>query len=149
MATELPSNQHHQSSIHSPYITSLLQRYNSLFQTLTTLPPPHDITHTINLLPNSVLVNVRPYRYRYLHFQKLEIEAQVEAMLWSGIIRPNQSPFSSPVLLVKKRDRSWRFCMDYSALNAITIKDRFPIPTVHKLLDELGGACWFTKLDLL
>lgn len=127
-------------------IASLLSKYNSLFQTPTQLPPPRDITHKIHLLPNSKPVNVRPYQYP--HFQKGEIEKQVVEMLSSGMIQISHSPFSSPVLLVKKKDGSWRFCVDYRALNALTIKDRFPMPTIDELLDELGHASSFSKLDL-
>jgi len=78
--------------------------------------------------------------YRYPYFQKQEIEAQVQIMLHSGFNTPSTSPYSSSVLLIKKKDGTWQFCVDYRAFNAITVKDKFLIPTIDELLDELGSA---------
>ena len=130
-----------------PAIQTLFNRFHTLFQHPQSLPPKREMDRHIQLLPHSTSVNVHPYRYP--HFQKCEIELQVESMLQKGLIQPSTSPFSSLMLLVRKQDGTWQFCVDYRALNVITIKDCLPIPTIDELLDELGGATCFSKLDLL
>jgi hypothetical protein len=76
--------------------------------------------------------------------QKSEIEKQLTEMLRNGTIRPSSSTYASPVLLVRKKDGSWRFCVDYRQLNTITVKNKHPKPVVDELIGEPAGAKWFS-----
>jgi hypothetical protein len=111
----------------------------------TELPPSQSCKHSIPLILGAQPVFIRPYRYPPK--LKDEIEAQVKEMLAQGLIRPSTSPFSSPVLLVKK-DGSYHFCVDFRQLNAIIAKSKYPVPVFDQLVDELAHANWFSTLDL-
>jgi hypothetical protein len=136
----------HSVEAREPFLDALLGEFHDVFAEPSGLPPERGRTHHIVLKPDATPVAVRPYRYPAAH--KDELERQCHAMIAQGIVRRSDSAFSSPVLLVKKQDGSWRFCVDYRELNAITVKDAYPIPVVDELLDELHGARFFTKLDL-
>ena len=116
---------------------TLGKEIQSVFGELRGLPPRRSEYHRIPLLPGSGPVSVKPYRYP--HYQKQENEKMGDEMLRQGIIQLSCSPYSSPVLLVKKSGRAWQFCVDYRGLNKITVRDRFPILMIEELLDELKG----------
>ncbi|KAL4309278.1 hypothetical protein GQ457_01G012100 [Hibiscus cannabinus] len=124
----------------------ILDKFQDVFSTSKEMPPERNQDHAIVLKEGTQPVNLRPYRFP--HHQKTEVERQISEMLAASIIRTSTSPFASPCLLVKKKDGSWRFCVDYRQLNDRTIKNKFPIPVVEDLLDELTGAKFFSKIDL-
>ncbi|KAL4308216.1 hypothetical protein GQ457_01G023920 [Hibiscus cannabinus] len=124
----------------------LLEEYKSLFEEPKCLPPHRSHDHAITLISGAQPVNLRPYRFHFS--QKTEVEKQISEMLAASIIQSSKSPFASPCLLVKKKDGSWRLCVDYRQLNSLTIKNKYPIPVVDVLLDELSGATYYSKIDL-
>lgn len=111
-----------------------------------TLPPDRDVDHHIDLIPGSTPPS-RPV-YRMSPTELDEIKRQLDDLLSKGLIRPSKSAYGAPVLLIKKKDGGWRFCIDYRALNAITLKNKYPLPRVDELFDRLQGAKYFSKLDL-
>jgi hypothetical protein len=91
-------------------------------------------------------VNTRHYRLSFK--QKDTMEALILQLLQNKLIRHSVNPYSSPAILVKKKDGTWRLCIDYRKLNKLTIKNKYTIPVIEDLLDELHGAKFFSKIDL-
>jgi hypothetical protein len=133
------------NTVETTDLTALLHDFEDVFTIPIGLPPTRHLNHRIHLQHGTTPIAVHSYRYPQL--VKDELEQQCHDMIKQGIIRHSTSAYSSPVLLVKKQDGSWRFCMDYRMLNVKTIHDMFPIPVVDEL-NELRGAHFFSKLDL-
>ncbi|KAA0037988.1 Ty3/gypsy retrotransposon protein [Cucumis melo var. makuwa] len=133
------------SMVETNPVHMMLKQFEDVFEWPKKLPPNREIKHHIHLKDGTDPINVRSYIYGY--HQKEEMEKLVEEMLISGVIRPRKIPFSSPVLLVKKKDGSWCFCVDYRVINNTTVPDKFLIPVVEELFDELNEATLFSKID--
>ena len=105
-------------------LQKVIDNHSKVFETPKGLPPIRDHDHAIHLIPGSVPSNIRPYRYPYV--QKRKIERVIAEMLEAGIIQPSQSSFSAPVVLVHKKDGSWRMCLDYGSSISSLLKMNFP-----------------------
>ncbi|XP_050387928.1 uncharacterized protein LOC126804551 [Argentina anserina] len=110
------------------------------------LPPRREIDHEIELEPGTKPPAMGAYRMAPLELA--ELRRQLKELLDAGFIRPSKAPFGAPVLFQKKKDGSLRMCIDYRALNKVTVKNKYPIPLIADLFDQLGHARYFSKLDL-
>ena len=115
-------------------------------QDLPGLPPDRQIEFRIDLIPGATPIAKAPYRLASTEMK--ELKNQVQELLDKGFIRPSMSSWGAPILFVKKKDGSMRMCIDYRDLNKITVKNRYPLPRIDDLFDQLQGASYFSKIDL-
>ena len=110
------------------------------------LPPEREIDFPIDLVPGTVPISLQPYRMAPAELK--ELKTQLQELVDRGFIRPSISPWGASVLFVKKKDDTWRLCIDYRQLNKVTIRNRYPLPQINDLFDQLQGARVFSKIDL-
>nr|AAM00956.1 Putative polyprotein [Oryza sativa Japonica Group] len=110
------------------------------------MPPKRDIEFRIDLVPGTTPIHKRPYRMAANELA--EVKRQVDDLLQKGYIRPSSSPWGAPVIFVEKKDHTQRMFVDYRALNDVTIKNKYPLPRIDDLFDQLKGATVFSKIDL-
>jgi hypothetical protein len=110
------------------------------------MPPDREIEFVIELVPGTALIFKRPYRMAAN--QLAELKEQLQELLDKGYIRPSASPWGAPIIFVPKKDGTQRMCVDYRSLNEVTIKNKYPLPRIDDLFDQLKGACVFSKIDL-
>jgi hypothetical protein len=110
------------------------------------MPPDRDVEIVIELQPGTTPISKRSYRMPPKEL--VELKTQLQELLDKGCIRPSSSPWGCPTLFVKKKDGSLRLCVDYRPLNAVTIKNKYPLPRIDVIFDQLAGARVFSKIDL-
>jgi hypothetical protein len=124
----------------------IVNQYDEMFKEPKGLPLKRGVQHEIQLQQECPLPNIGMYRMSVMEIA--EIEKQIQELLDKGVIVPSSSPCGSPIVLVPKKDGTWHMCVDFKALNKITVKNRYPLPRIDDFLDQLKDAKYFTKLDL-
>jgi hypothetical protein len=109
------------------------------------MPPEQKVEFAIELEPGTAPISKRDYRVS--RPELVELKKQINELLEKGYIRPSTSPLAAPVLFVEKKDGTKRMCIDYRALNEATIKNKYPMPRIEDLFDQLKGASVFLKID--
>jgi hypothetical protein len=113
---------------------------------LRVMPPERKVEFAIELIPGTAPISKRAYRVSGPEL--VELKKQIDELLEKGYIRPSTSPWAAPVLFVEKKDVTKRMCIDYKSLNEVTIKNKYPLPQIEDLFDQLRGANVFSKIDL-
>jgi hypothetical protein len=125
----------------------IVNEYPNVFpDELLGMPPERDIEFIIELLPGTTPIAKRSYRMGVNEL--VELKKQIRELLDKGYVRPSSSPWGALVLFVEKKDRIQRMCIDYRSLNEVTIKNKYPLPRIDDIFDQLKGACVFSKIDL-
>jgi hypothetical protein len=125
----------------------IVNEYPNVFpDELPGMPPERDIEFIIELLPRIAPIAKRPYRMGVNELA--ELKKQIRELLDKGYVQPSSSPWGAPVLFVEKKDGTQRMCIDYRSLNEVTIKNKYTVPRINDLFDQLKGACVFSKIDL-
>ncbi|KAA0043118.1 ty3-gypsy retrotransposon protein [Cucumis melo var. makuwa] len=125
----------------------VVRDYPDVFpEELSGLPPHREVEFAIELEPGTVPISKAPYRMAPAELKELKV--QLQELLYKGFIRPSVSPWGAPVLFVKKKDGSMRLCIDYGELNKVTVKNKYPLPRINDMFDQLQGATVFSKIDL-
>jgi hypothetical protein len=147
-AAELSAAVHAESGELTSARNATLSAYRDVFPAALPdgLPPSRGVDHRIELIPGSSPQS-RP-TIRLSATELAELKKQLTEFEAAGFIRPSKSPFGAPILFVKKKDGTMRMCVDYRALNRITVKNSYPLPRVDELFDRLQGARYFSKIDL-
>ena len=128
------------TQVHSIESVSIVREFLDVFPAyLPGMLPDRDINFCTDLEPCTRPISIPPYRMAPAEL--IELKAQLQELLNKGFIRLNASPWGAPVLFMKKKDRSFRMCIDYSQLNKVTIRNRYPLPRIYDLFDQLQGAC--------
>jgi hypothetical protein len=110
------------------------------------MPPDRDIEYVTKLKPGTAPIYKTPYRMATPELD--ELKEHIKELLEKGFIRPSPSPWGAPMIFVLKKDGTQRLCMDYRALNEVTVKNKYPLHRIDDLFDQLHGACVFSKIDL-
>jgi hypothetical protein len=144
--TSIASTLHHTVAQNLEDISVACEFPDVFPEDLPGMPPDRVVEFTIELQPGTTPISRQPYKMT--HKELAESKVQLNELLDKGYIRPSSSPWGYPALFVKKKDQSLRLCVDYQSLNAVTIKNKYPLPRIIILFDQLAGAKAFFKVDL-